>query len=48
MSEINQGHERIFTCENYRGEKKGREVLGHTGEGVVTVGDLEKMTSEGR
>ena len=47
MSEINQVPERIFTRENYCGEKKGREMLGHTGEGVVTVGDLEKVTSEG-
>lgn len=47
MSEINQVRERIFTRENYCGEKNGREMLGHTGEGVVTVGDLEKVTSEG-
>ena len=47
MSEVNQVHEWIFPCENYHGEKKGREALGHTGERVVTVGDLEKATSEG-
>ena len=37
MSEINQVRERIFTRENYCGEKNGREMLGHTGEGVVTA-----------
>ena len=47
MSAINLVHERVFTCENSRGEKEGGEALPHTGGGVVTVGGLEKVASEG-